>query len=75
MTSSTPSTDADRQTACLRNTVVITPADRTAAEPPPALTLCWHCDAVADRADPPGWVTANPGGELGLRCGYWIFPA
>lgn len=42
---------------------------------PSALALCWYCDAVADRIDPPGWVTVNPSREPGLTYTAGVCPA
>jgi hypothetical protein len=39
------------------------------------LIFCSHCDATADRLDPPGWVVANPVMDLGLPHEHGVCPA
>ena len=61
----TPAADPSGLTATgpVAFTAVIRPAGRDAAGPPPSVTLCGLCDAVADGAAPPGWVVGGFSGR------------
>ncbi len=43
-------------------------------EQPPAVTLCWHCDATDDNSDPAGWMTVSRGSGPTVGLSFGICP-
>ncbi len=57
------------RTCCVRPTARSRPSAAAAA-----IALCWHCGTVADRIDPPGWMTARPSVDRDVASTYGVCP-